>query len=127
MAWLVGLRHRCPAGVFERLRPDYIRRWIAKPSGILPYTSMPVNIQYKPEDAEFQGGVAQKLYHGTSVEQVDALVDLLMNYDKYTQRRVSIRPLVEAAAAAKQDETISPLDPPPANDESDGSDADTTP
>ena len=88
---------------------------------------MPVNIQYKPEDAEFQGGVAQTLYHGTSVEQVDALVDLLMNYDKYTQRRVSIRPLVEAAAAAKQDETISPLDPPPANDESDGSDADTTP
>ena len=106
------------ARVFERLRPGYIRRWIAKPNGVLPYTGMPVNVPYKPEDLEFQGGVSQQLYHGTSVEQIDALVDLLMNYDKYAQRRASIRPLVEAAAAAKQNESASPLDPPAESDES---------
>jgi hypothetical protein len=110
------------ARVFERLRPDYIRRWIAKPNGVLPYTNMPINIPYNPDDS-----VRQKLgqlYHGTSVEQVDALVDLLMNYDKYTQRRASIRPLVEAAAAAKQNEATNPVDPPA---ESDESDEETTP
>ena len=106
------------ARVFERLRPGYIRRWIAKPNGVLPYTSMPENIPYKPEDLDFQGGVTQQLYHGTSVEQVDALVDLLMNYDKYSQRRASIRPLVEAAAAAKQNESANPVDPPAESDES---------
>ncbi|MDP7205175.1 MAG: hypothetical protein QGH11_06400, partial [Pirellulaceae bacterium] len=105
--------------VFERLRPGYLRRWIAKPSGVLPYTNMPVNVPYKPEEMEYLGGVSQELYHGTSVEQVDALVDLLMNYDKYAQRRASIRPLVEAAAAAKQNESASPLDPPAESDESD--------
>ncbi len=105
--------------VFERLRPGYLRRWIAKPSGVLPYTNMPVNVPYKPEEMEFLGGVSQELYHGTSVEQIDALVDLLMNYDKYAQRRASIRPLVEAAAAAKQNESASPLDPPAESNESD--------
>ncbi len=107
------------ARVFERLRPNYIRRWIARPNGILPYTSMPVNIQYKPEDAPFQGGVAQLLYHGTSTEQVDALVDLLMNYDKYAGRRASVRPLVEAAARAKQEEAADPVDPAAESEESD--------
>jgi cytochrome c2 len=105
--------------VFERLRPDYIRRWIARPNGILPYTSMPINIQYKPEDAPFQGGVDQQLYHGTSTEQVDALVDLLMNYDKYAGRRASVRPLVEAAARAKQEEAADPVDPAAESEESD--------
>ncbi len=106
------------ARVFERLRPNYIRRWIARPNGILPYTSMPVNIQYKPDDP-FQGGVAQPLYHGTSTEQVDALVDLLMNYDKYAGRRASVQPLVEAAARAKQEEAADPVDPAAESDESD--------
>jgi len=85
--------------VYQRLRPDYMRRWIAKPTSILPFSSMPVNLPYKPEDA-FLGGVAQDLYHGTSIDQVDALVDLLMNYDSYAKRRTTILPLVQAAAAA---------------------------
>jgi hypothetical protein len=61
--------------VYRRMRPDYLRRWIAKPSTILPYTSMPENIKYEPQKP-FEGGVSQDLYHGSSTEQVDALVDL---------------------------------------------------
>ena len=41
----------------------------------------------------------QSLYPGTSTQQLDALVDLLMNFDAYTRQRAPVAPLVEAAAA----------------------------
>jgi hypothetical protein len=85
------------AEVYQRLRPDYMRRWIANPKMILPYTSMPVNIPYDP-DAPNLGGVSQDLYHGTSIEQVDGLVDLLMNYDQYARESKKIADLVQPAS-----------------------------
>ena len=45
--------------VGQRLRPEYVRRWIANPVQILPYTPMPVNITYNANDPEFLGGVDQ--------------------------------------------------------------------
>ena len=84
------------AKVYQRLRPEYVRRWIAAPNMVLPYTSMPVNIKYDPESKTL-GGVEQNLYHGTSVEQLDGLVDLLMNYDEYSQRKLLVTPLVPKA------------------------------
>ena len=86
------------AEVYERMRPDYVRKWIAKPTGFLPYTSMPVNVPYDATK-EHLGGVKQDLYHGTSVEQVDALVDLLMNFDVYAKQRSLIAPLVKPPPA----------------------------
>ena len=35
------------ADVYRRLRPEFVRDWIANPKMILPYTSMPVNIPYQ--------------------------------------------------------------------------------
>lgn len=87
------------AEVYRRLRGDYVRKWIARPLSILPYTSMPVNIPYDPAD-KFLGGVKQDLYHGTSVEQVDAVVDLLMNFDEFAKGRNRIAPLVKPVPAA---------------------------
>jgi cytochrome c2 len=29
--------------VARRIRPDYLRRWLADPRSVLPYTAMPVN------------------------------------------------------------------------------------
>jgi hypothetical protein len=55
---------------------------------------MPVNIPYDP-NAPNLGGVSQELYHGTSIDQVDALVDLLMNYDEFAKRRSSVAELVK--------------------------------
>lgn len=81
------------AHIYRRLRTDYLRDWIANPKTKLPYTSMPVNIPYDP-DSPTLGGVSQDLYHGTSVEQVDALVDLLMNFDTYASQQKSITALV---------------------------------
>jgi hypothetical protein len=86
--------------VNARLRPDYLKRWIANPKQILPYTPMPVNVKYNAQDPKFLGGVEQKLYRGTSLEQLDALVDLLMNYQVYTKERAPVAELVPTAPAA---------------------------
>lgn len=49
------------AKIYERLRPAYLREWIANPKQILPYTSMPVNIPYLATDEKNFGGVARIL------------------------------------------------------------------
>jgi len=85
------------AGVTSRLRPDYVRKWIANPKRVLPYTGMPVNIPYDP-DKPHLGGISQDLISGTSIQQLDGLVDLLMNFDLYTQRQTSIQSLVQSGA-----------------------------
>ena len=86
------------ADVHRRLRPEYLQKWVANPKRILPYTGMPVNIPYKAE-AEHLGGIAQALFQGTSLEQLDGLVDLLMNFDTFAKQQTSITPMVDAAAA----------------------------
>jgi hypothetical protein len=80
--------------VYRRLRPEFVRRWVANPVRLLPYTGMPVNIPYDPHLANL-GGVSQALFPGTSIQQIDGLVDLLMNFDEYTKRRTSVRSLVK--------------------------------
>jgi hypothetical protein len=69
--------------VHERLRPDYVHGWIANPKRYLPYTGMPVNIPYNQP-------VSQDLYQGTSEQQVDAITDLLMHFDAFAKRNMSL-------------------------------------
>lgn len=88
------------ANVYQRLRPNYVRRWIARPAQILPYTAMPENVKYKPQDPVHLGGVSQELFPGTSIEQVDGLVDLLMNFDVYAKDKLDITSLVKERAAS---------------------------
>jgi len=95
------------ADVHRRLRPEYLQRWVANPKRILPYTGMPVNIPYKAE-AENLGGIAQMIFRGTSLEQIDGLVDLLMNFDTYAKRQTSVTPMVEAAAAKAKPQSDKP-------------------
>jgi hypothetical protein len=87
------LRQRGPnlAQAGQRLRAEYMRRYIANPQKILPYTGMPVNFPYGQS-------VAQNLFQGTGIEQIDAVVDLLTNYDLFIQQHYEISPLVESAA-----------------------------
>jgi len=77
--------------VYKRLRPEYVLDWIASPKRILPYTGMPDNI--KPDKP-----VSQTLFKGTSEEQLNALVDFLLNYDRFMESKTSIKPLVKPAA-----------------------------
>lgn len=79
-----------------RLRPDYMKRWIANPLKILPYTPMPVNVTYDPSSPTF-GGVDQALYPGTSVDQLNALVDLLANFGTYMTQKNNVADLVRQA------------------------------
>jgi mono/diheme cytochrome c family protein len=81
------------AGVERRLQPDFVRTWIANPKQVLAYTPMPVNIKYDANSPTL-GGVDQKLYHGTSVDQLDGVVDLLMNYSRYTSGKANVAGLV---------------------------------
>jgi cytochrome c551/c552 len=94
--------------VHERLRPGYVHDWIANPKRFLPYTGMPVNIPFdKP--------VSQDLYAGNSEQQVDALTDLLMHFDLFAKRNLSLdaflEPQPQAAPAVSEQET-----PPPAKE-----------
>lgn len=81
--------------VGRRLKPEYLRRWLANPKSILPYTAMPVNF---PPTGQPLG---QDLYPGTSLEQLDAVMDLLLGYDVYLKGRSSIRAMVGQQAGAK--------------------------
>ncbi|NDC63502.1 MAG: hypothetical protein EBZ59_05840, partial [Planctomycetia bacterium] len=81
--------------VHERLRPDYVHGWIANPKRFLPYTGMPVNIPFdKP--------VSQDLYAGTSEQQLDALTDLLMHFDAFAKRNLSLEAYLRQQPAAGQ-------------------------
>ena len=78
--------------VRQRLRPDYVHGWIGNPKRFLPYTGMPVNIPFdKP--------VSQDLYRGDSEEQLSALTDLLMHYDTFTGRSMSLDAFLQPPAA----------------------------
>ena len=84
--------------VNRRMRPDYVKRWIANPKQGLPYTPMPVNIKYNANDPHL-GGVSQMLFRGTSLEQLQAVVDLLMNYPQYAKSRAPVSGLVQPPTA----------------------------
>ena len=75
----------------RRIRPEYLRRWLANPKSVLPYTAMPVNF---PPTGEPLG---QDLYRASSAEQLDALVELLLDYEWYMSRRSSIEKMIDSA------------------------------
>lgn len=73
----------------DRLRPDWMYRWIANPGRLVPYTAMPVN--FKKDEPKYQ-----ELFKGSSAEQVRAARDALINYN-----RVMDKILTKQQAATK--------------------------
>jgi cytochrome c551/c552 len=88
------------AAVQQRLRPEYLREWIASPKTKIPYTTMPDNIPYKNKGNE--PTEVQKILGGSTEEQVQTVVDFLLNYDRYMEGKTSIKPLVKPAASVPQ-------------------------
>jgi hypothetical protein len=86
------------AEVYQRMRPEYVRRWVANPKRIQPYTGMPTNIPFADQPPHY-GGVSQDLFAGTSIQQLDATVDLLMNFDDYAKRHTTIKSMVREVPA----------------------------
>ncbi len=83
------------ANVYTRLRRDYIRPWIANPQSVLPYTPMNAVIPHK--DPSIWNGALK----GTPTEQLDGVVDLLMNFDRYSREKSSIKGMVKVDAPAE--------------------------
>jgi mono/diheme cytochrome c family protein len=80
--------------VSRRIRPEFALDWIANPKRILPYTGMPQNIEAnKP--------VSQELFKGDSQQQLDGVVDLLLNFDRFMGSKTSIKPLIKPQAPAE--------------------------
>lgn len=74
--------------VSQRLRPEFLQKWLGNPKRLLPYTGMPVNFPPdKPAD--------QKLFAGSSEDQLNAVVDLLLNWPTYMKEQTSIKPMVK--------------------------------
>jgi cytochrome c551/c552 len=78
--------------VNERLRPDYVQHWVGNPKRILPYTGMPVNIP--PAQP-----VSQALFPGDSQQQLDGVVDLLMNWDRFTKAQFTLKSWIRPSSA----------------------------
>ena len=57
--------------------------------------------RFTDANADHLGGVDQKLYHGSSLEQLDGLVDLLMNYPTYAKNQSSVSTLVQSASSGQ--------------------------
>lgn len=84
--------------VNNRFRPEYLEKWIAKPTRILPYTAMPQNIP--PAGPDGPGSPAS--LQGKTSEQVTALRDALLNYS------ASIEQSMVAEGSAAQPATPAP-------------------
>ncbi|HYW79051.1 MAG TPA: hypothetical protein VE890_05710, partial [Thermoguttaceae bacterium] len=72
-----------------RIRPEFLRRWLAHPTVLLPYTGMPVNFPPSGDPLD------QDHFPGSSTAQMDAVMQLLLRYDAYLRSRTSIRQLIE--------------------------------
>ena len=70
--------------VHSRLRPDFVKPWVANPKRILPYTGMPVNIPHNMP-------LPSEMFPGTSEQQVNGVVDLIMNFDHFIKEQYSIK------------------------------------
>ena len=78
--------------IYQRLRPDYLKEWLAHPQVKLPYTGMPVNFppQNDPNEA-----IRTKYIAGTSEDALQSVVGLLLNFDSYVKRQTSIKAMVK--------------------------------
>jgi cytochrome c2 len=67
----------------DRLRPDWTQKWIGNPSRLVPYISiMPQNFPaHKPYFPD--------LFEGTSLQQITAIRDVLMNYTQVSDLPVN--------------------------------------
>lgn len=79
--------------IHQRLRPEFLRKWVANPNSVLPYTGMLRVVEHgKPvADGKFPGADP----HAQSEAQLQALVDLLQNFDQYSKQKFSVQPYIK--------------------------------
>lgn len=93
--------------VHSRMRPTWLKEWLAYPKRLLPTTAMPENFD-KQNPAAYADRFPGSSPDRASVEQIIAVRDLLLNYPHYVSHsQVSVKEQVEAQ-------------PPPAGNEATG-------
>ncbi len=85
------------AQVAPRLQAEFLYRWLASPASVLPYTVMPANF---PPTGRSLDPIR---FPGDSVEQLERMTDLLLNYDWYLKQQQSIRERIDDAGTAAAD------------------------
>lgn len=85
--------------VARRLRPEFLEAWIANPKRLLPFTGMPVNfpVDKTLDPMVIQGNKGPLITRGHSPDQLEAVVDLLLNFDGFAKEQYSVKPLIQAA------------------------------
>lgn len=96
--------------VQNRLRADWVKLWLYKPTWITPYTSMPLNFP-KNNTTQFPD-----LFNGDPDAQVTASRDALLNYTRLME---DIGPTVYAPAGATPAEGAAPAAAPEADTSAD--------
>jgi cbb3-type cytochrome oxidase cytochrome c subunit len=81
----------------ERLRPDWMLRWITNPKRLVPYTQMPVNFQKSGEG--MTPDMMAILPTNDQFERIRAVRDVLVNYPRVTEDLI---PKPQVAAATEQ-------------------------
>ncbi len=87
--------------VHERLRADWVKVWLYKPTWITPYTSMPVNFPHNNR-TQFPD-----LFNGDPDAQVVGTRDALLNYGRLME---NVGPIVYAPPAAESGEAAADAD-----------------
>lgn len=87
----------------QRLRPDWMKLWIYKPTWITPYTSMPVNF---PKNIT---NTFPELFNGDPDAQVVGVRDALLNYNQLME---NVGPVVYAPAVPAGTEPPADATPP---------------
>jgi hypothetical protein len=73
----------------ERLKPDWVERWIIDPQAISPGTSMPSGLFRKDNDQWVFSGPTPPSFQGYSRDHTKLLVDYIFQLTAEEQRRVS--------------------------------------
>jgi mono/diheme cytochrome c family protein len=82
----------------ERLRPGWLKRWIAHPQRYLPYaSSMPQNFPNTPDQPQFQ-----ELIAGTPLQQVLGVRDALINFPVVSELPVNRAWLLSGGTGEKK-------------------------
>jgi hypothetical protein len=97
------------ADVYHRVRPDFLKEWVANPKRLLPYTVMPEHQlppptktgpldKTKPDHRGNFGAPVGAIFDparsgATSEDQLDAVVDFLLNYDRLSQQNEKVEAL----------------------------------
>jgi cytochrome c551/c552 len=87
----------------ERLKPDWVERWIIDPQAISPGTSMPSGLFRKDNDQWVFSGPTPPSFQGYSKDHTKLLVDYIFQLTAEEQRRVS--GAMGRRAAVKQTES----------------------